>query len=47
VPKTGRSISAKTTKKKPIIPNLRIVDKLVADKEIIRENEITPYIACL
>ena len=47
VPKIGRNASAITTKKKPIIPNLRIIDKLVADKQIIRENEITAYIACL
>ena len=36
----GRSASAITTKKNPIIPNLRITDKLVVDKKIIRENEI-------
>ena len=47
VPKIGRSARAKTTKKKPIIPNLRILDKLVADKQIIRENDIIAYIACL
>ena len=42
VPKIGRSASAITTKKKPIMPNLRTNDKFVVDKKTIRENEITP-----
>lgn len=41
VPKIGRNARAKTTKKKPTIPNLRITDKFVEDKKIIRENEMT------
>jgi len=41
VPKIGRKARAKTTKKKPTIPNLRITDKFVEDKKIIRENEMT------
>ena len=41
VPKIGRNAREKTTKKKPTIPNLRITDKLVEDKKIIRENEMT------
>ena len=42
VPKIGRSIRAISTKKKPIIPNLRITDNLVVDKKTIIENEIIP-----
>ena len=41
VPKIGRNARAKTTKKKPTIPNLLITDKFVEDKKIIRENEMT------
>ena len=40
VPKIGRSASTITTKKNPIIPNLRTTDRLVVDKKTIRENEI-------
>ena len=42
VPKIGISASAITTKKKPTIPNLRTYDKLVVDKNKIREKETTP-----
>ena len=42
VPKIGTSASAITTKKKPTIPNLRTYDKLVVDKNKIREKETTP-----
>ena len=40
VPKIGRSASAITAQKKPVIPNLRTTDKFVEDKKTMRENEI-------
>ena len=40
VPKIGRSASAITAQKKPVIPNLRTTDRFVEDKKTIRENEI-------
>ena len=42
VPKNGKSASEITTRKNPIIPNLRTTDKLVVDKKTIMENETKP-----